>query len=211
VRLLMFNPFRFIIPFVLVSVFCLVSCDDLAVSQRVNDLDQIIPTISLTGSLNNQTRSFQSRISVLLKNKNDNAVEIEGGAVRVNGYTMTPPSVALLSPNKHDDYVFYGDIIPDELYLFEIVLSNDQTYRAWIESPEIFPTILEVPERIDSGKNMVVNWQNTDFRYPQFLILQYYDADKGFSEENQIQLKIDEPYYGRYTVDKKYIKYQNIT
>lgn len=131
--------------------------------------------------------------------------------VKVNGYTMTPPSTALLSPNKHDDYVFYGDIIPDELYIFEIILSNDQTYRAWIESPEVFPTTLDVPQRVERDNDLVVKWQNTDYRYPQYLILQNYDKDKGFSEKDQVQFKIDEPYYGSYIIDKKYIKYQRVS
>lgn len=210
-RFLSIYFFKLKIFYILAAAHFFVSCGDTAVSQQVDDADQLTPIITLSGSLNNQTRSYDSKISVLLKNKNNNAVEIEGGTVKVNGYTMTPPSTALIGSDNHDDYVFYGDIIPDELYVFEIILSNNQIYQAWIESPEVFPTTLDVPQRIERDKDLLVKWQKTDYRYPQFLILKNYDTKKGFSGEDQILLKIDEPYYGRYTIDKKYIKYQNVS
>jgi len=206
-----FRQYLYKIILILTLGFWMVSCDNLAESQQVNDADELKPTIRLTGSFNNQTRVYNSKISVLLKNKNNKAVEINGGMVKVNGYTMTPPNTALLASNKHDDYVFYGDIIPDELYVIEVSLSNSETYRAWIESPEVFPTTLDVPQRIERDKNLEVNWQNTDYRYPQILFLQNYDKDGGFSTGDQVQFRIDEPYYGTYLVDKKYIKYQNVS
>lgn len=210
-RFLKIHFFKFIVVLLLPSVFCFISCENLAESQQVNDADEIKPIISLSGSLNNDSRVYKSKISVLLKNKNDNAIEIEGGMVKVNGYTMTPPNTALISSGKHDDYVFNGDIVPDELYLFEVILSNNITYRAWIESPEVFPTTLDVPQRVDRDKSLLVKWQDTDYRYPQFIILKKYVKDEGFSEATQVQLNIDNPYYGSYTVPKKYIKYQNVS
>lgn len=203
--------FKGLILFLLTVGCSVVSCDKLAVSEQVDDAKQLRPIISLSGSLNSQTGLYKSKISVLLKNKNNKAVEIEGGMVKVNGYTMSPPSTALIGSDKHEDYVLYSDIIPDKLYVFEIVLSNDQSYGAWIESPEVFPTILNVPQRIERDKSLLVKWEKTDYRYPQYLILKNYDKDEGFSGEEQVRLKIDEPYYGKYTVDKKYIKYQNVS
>lgn len=195
-----------LIPVILAICFCVISCENLAESQQVNEANEIKPIISLTGSLNNHTGSYNSKISVLLKNRNNKSIEIEGGNVKVNGYTMTPP-IAF----NHDDYLFEGDIIPDELYVFEIILSSGETFMAWIESPEVFPTTLDVPQRVERNKNLEVKWQNTDYRYPQFLILRPYQVDEGFTEDHQIQLEIKEPYYGSFTVDKKYIKYQNVS
>jgi hypothetical protein len=197
--------------FILAIGFFVYSCGDLAVTQQVNDTDQLIPIISLTGTFNSRTRVYRSKISVLLKNINNTALEIEGGYVKVNGYKMEPPATALISPYYHNDYVLESDIIPDELYVFEIVLSNKETYRAWIESPEIFPTTFDVSQRIKRDTMMTVKWQDTDYRYPQYLILQNYVKDKGFSADDQVKLKIDEPYYGYYTVDKKYINYQDVS
>ena len=201
---------KFIFPFLLI-VFYVMSCGNMAESQEVEDADQIKPIITLTGSLNNQTRSYKSKISVLLKNKDNDPIEIKGGMVKVNGYTMTPPNTALIGSSGNMDYVFYGDIVPDELYEFEIILSNNQTYKAWIESPEVFPTILEVPQRVERNKSLEVKWQNSDYRYPQFLLIKNYVTDKGFSEEGQVQLEIKNPFYGSYTIDKKYVKYQNVS
>jgi len=191
--------------------FGLLSCDKMAVSQEVNEADELKPIIKLTGILNNKTRVYQSKISVLLKNSDDKAVEIKGGKVKVNGYTMTPPNTALLGPDKHDDYVLNIDVVPDESYVFEIILSNGQVYNAWIESPAVFPTTLEVPQRVERNTHVTVKWHDTDSRYPQYIILQNYDNDKGFSEDDQVELKIVEPNYGLYIIDKKYIKYQNVS
>lgn len=196
---------------ILLTGFGVVSCDDVAVSQQVNDADIIKPIITLAGSLNNQTRVYTSRISVLLKNAEGKSIEIKNGTVKVNGFTMEPPNTAIISSNKHEDYLFYADIIPDELYVFEVILSNNQIYNAWIESPEVFPTTLNLPQRNERDTNLEVKWTNTDYRYPQFLFLQYYIKDKGFSSADQEQFNIYDPYYGVYIIDKKYIKFQDVS
>jgi len=179
-------------------------------TEDVDDAGQIKPIISLTGTLNNTTRSYKSKISVLIKNNENNAIEIYGGTVKVNGYTMTPPNQAILSHNKHEDYIFSGDIVLGELYTFEIILSNGQVYQAWIESPEVFATTMEVPPNLQSNKDAEISWQVTDDRYPQHVLLNYYDKDEGFTKENQVRLKIATPSDGVFRIDEKYIHLQNV-
>ncbi len=66
---------------------------------------------------------------------------------------------------------------------------------------------MEVPIRQQRNTDLLVQWSEIDYRYPQYLFIQYYKKSVGFASDGQYKTIIRYPYVGKFKVNKKYITY----
>jgi len=206
-NILYYQRFKIVL-YLFLSIFVFYRCENIASTKEITDPKEIRPIITIKSSMDNITGNSKQTIEVIIKDINNDAIIIDGGNVYVNGIQMRLPQNDLFGA-KDESYELISEIIPDSLYIFEIVFSDGTTYMAWIETPEIDFFQLDVPEQYPRNTDLVVKWLDVDFRYPQYCVIQYYDAVDGFSENNQVRFIVHSPYDGEYTIKSKYIKYYN--
>ncbi len=202
----MMQPYFKILFIISISILILTACKDPASTQELTDPKSLRPIITLDRSLNNETGVVTSITQVTLKNVKNESVEIEGGKILINGHEMEEPGGLFFW--EFTDY--YQSSLPlelDTVYTFQIFFSDGDYYEAWIETPEIDLNHMELPLKKQRNTNLTVKWTETDYRYPQFLLVQYYQPSIGFNSKSQDKIALRYPYLGSFTVDKKYIKY----
>lgn len=185
--------------------FLLVDCD-VAIHEPVDESKVIYPVIRLIVDRNAQNGDVSYLTKVYIKNEKDESIKIAGGKVLMNNVEMSPPYTEFLSYRSY--YKSSQSIDANTQYTFTVITSDSNAYSAWIVTPDIDLTRLDVPQKVYRSKNLTIAWKNTDFRYPQYLKIKYYDEEEEEYVED-IFLNIDYPYLGEYTINKKYVKYTN--
>lgn len=205
------NKFLLLACLLFLSITTFLACDNVVEAESVNSSKQIRPVITLTGRYNSQTDVYKSTISAFIKNGKGENILIEGGNITVNGFKMEEPNLYLISSNKHEDYRFKGDLIPNKLYHFKITLSNGDVHNAWIHTPEVFPTEMDTTKRVLRNKPLTVVWSPNDFRFPQKLLIERLNKDNDYAHVKTIDLTPLERYKGTYVINGKYLVYQDIS
>jgi len=190
--------------------FCLllilVACKDPASTKTIDDPKRLRPIISLTRSLNNESGVVNSDIKVTLKDMNNESIEIDNGKITINGHTMREPGGTFFWEFR-DYYDSTFPLGPDSLYTFKIYFSDGDFYEAWIITPDIKLNQMDVPLKHRRKTDLSIKWSESDYRYPQTLLIQYYQPSDGFSSESQNKIALRYPYLGSFTINKDYIKY----
>lgn len=190
----------------LAALLILTACDTPASPERIDDPSFIKPQILVMREINNSDGSAVSLITVKLKDKNENYIELIGGKITVNGLKMSAPSAW---NGKY--YKSTANVVDDSIYAFEITFSGGAKGYAWIETPEIEFRTMTVPLEHPRSTDLTVTWSKTDYRYPQYLAIHYWTPENSFSSKDQVQMNIRTPYLGSCLVDKKYMVYRNLS
>ena len=146
----------------------------------------------------------------MLRNQDDDIVEIDHGNIYVNSLRMEPPVNYLFGESRN----YYKKVIPlytDSLYTFEIRFSNGSVAHAWIETPEVEVSQINLPLEHKRNTDLTVTWTDIDFRYPQHCIVKIWDEEEEFAHSNQLELQIHDPFLGEYTISGKYLRYRNVS
>jgi hypothetical protein len=81
---------------------------------------------------------------------------------------------------------------------------------AWIETPEVELSQINMPVEHKRNTDLTVTWMDIDFRYPQRCIIKFWDEEEGFDHSNQYDLIIHDPFLGEYTIAGKYLRLWNV-
>ncbi len=183
-----------------INILCIVgfliilnACEDSSNFENIIDPGDIKPIIKLTNTYT----------EVVIKNKKGEHVEIRDGAVYVNDKRMKSPNWLSSS------YEVSMPVRPDSVYTFEIILSNGDSYFAWIETPEINLYYIDIPDSQSHRSDFRIGWLETDYRYPQELKIYWYDKMNLDSLAGSNSYNIEYPYKGEFIIEKKKIKYSN--
>lgn len=196
--------------FIIAISTLIISCD-LADTSITDAETRIIPDIQFTAARNARDNSIHYLTKVYIRNEAGDELNIYNGGVWLNDIKMVPPSTALFPiEDYHSYYKSTLPLNPDSLYTIKILHSDSTESYAWIITPDIDLTVLNVPDRYPRKTALTLSWQNTDFRYPQYIHIDLYDADAK-QYKNDATLLIDYPYRGTYTISGKYIKHTNVS
>lgn len=185
-----------------------IKCSDPASVEEINNPGSVRPQITLTKTVNNSTGQSNAIIKAVLRNQDDEIVEIDDGNIFVNNLRMDPPENYFFGESRN----YYQKVIPlytDSLYIFEIRFSNGSEAYAWIETPEVELSQINMPLEHKRNTDLTVEWIDIDFRYPQSCIIKFWDKEEGFEHSNQKVLMIHDPFLGEYTISGKYLIYRN--
>ncbi|NOZ74009.1 MAG: hypothetical protein GXO90_01330 [FCB group bacterium] len=196
---------------IIIAVSILIISCDLADTSLTSDDTRIIPDIQLTAARNARDNSIHYLTKVYIRNEAGDELKIADGGVWINDVKMVPPSTTIFPiEDYHSYYKSTVRLNPDSLYTIRILNSDSTENFAWILTPDIDLTVLNIPERYPRKTTLTLSWQNTDFRYPQQIHIDLYDADAG-KYKNDATLLIEYPYTGSYTINRKYIKHTNVS
>jgi len=186
------------------------SCESPAKVEDISDPSNIKPQILLSKVINNSDKSAISLITVKLKDKDENYIELENGNIFVNGKIMSPPS----SNGSGSETKYYKLSLPvaaDSIYIFEVHFPGEIIAYAWIETPEIDLSEMTIPLEHARNTSLSIQWPEKDFRYPQTVWIQNWNASDGFSSDHQTSLNILRPDLGVFVIPAQYITYGNVS
>ncbi len=185
------------------ALVLLSKCETPADPQNVSKPSRIKPQIYLQSLRNFANDSMTSKITVKLKDENDDYVEVSGGKVTVNGVKLLPPSSSFQGPDTRY-YKSTTPVLPDSVYTFRVTFSDGDYGYAWIETADFIVKELNIPLEHRHDTPMTISWKAKDFRYPQHVYIQYWTKEHGFSSNDQVKINVDNPFAGQITIDKKY-------
>ena len=134
----------------------------------LSDLDIVDPSlitleISLERAWGNDSL-VATRIKVLLRDKNFDAIELQKGSVSVNGHIMQTEEL-VFSPGFY--YTIDNSILKvevNELYTFVIELADGKQYEASITTQDVDLYELNLPSDYNKINDMEINWQGHDIQ-----------------------------------------------
>lgn len=193
--------------FTMIGLFFL-ACNDAAVTEPIDNPNQVRPIILLQRTMNNVTGQILNGIQVTLKNSRDEAIAIDSGKVLVNEQEMSPPKWYLLGTQR-DYYYLNMPVTSDAEYEFTVISSEGERASAWVRAPRHSLDQIIIPEEQNGAKDLVVHWQEIDYEYPQYVIINRMDGLGNYLESNEQLLYVRYPYKGKFTVNSRYLNVQD--
>ena len=147
-----------------------------------------------------QNGKIKQMVRVRIRDKNDDLIAIEGGAVYFQGRKMPFENYLFNTPQYELIDYHKALFAPDSTYQITLMLPDSSRYDFYIRTPEKDLVEFNAPASIDSGQSFDISWREVCAHNPTRVELEFFASRNDSALDIRKFLPVYRPAVGRYRI-----------